>query len=365
MEVEINMINVEDGDAIFLMLRDNNRKSLIIIDGGYRKHYHKVRKRLIEILPEYDNKIDLLVCTHYDNDHISGVEYIIDDFHSCIQQIWIHKIDTKLETTTQILEAKIIELGRFAIIDSWMKRLKMPVGNRNRVMLLEAYRDLLRVISKIKSYGLEDKIIEPFAGMTFSKFPELSVVSPDPHFYNANLKNLKIESLFEDLEKGRPPELPKQILRYKVFTNQNTTKPVGPCEMMATSSLAAGVTATNMVSIVLLLQAKDKKYLFTGDAGIESLTIHTSGWENLLNDLYFLGLPHHGSKNNLSKAQLDIFNPEIVLVSASNRTNRPSEHIKECVKSRERINIFEVTNSNPSTWYLKLDKDGELSRVQV
>jgi len=46
MKVEINVINVEDGDAIILMLTDNDRKSLILIDGGYKKYYPKVKKGL-------------------------------------------------------------------------------------------------------------------------------------------------------------------------------------------------------------------------------------------------------------------------------------------------------------------------------
>ena len=87
MEVEINMINVEDGDAIIVQLKKGDKKALILIDGGYKKYYSKVKKRLEELLPLYNNKISLVVCTHYDNDHIGGIEKILDDYHLIIEKI--------------------------------------------------------------------------------------------------------------------------------------------------------------------------------------------------------------------------------------------------------------------------------------
>jgi beta-lactamase superfamily II metal-dependent hydrolase len=117
MKVEINVINVEDGDAIILMLKDNDRKSLILIDGGYKKYYPKLKRRIEEVLPLFDNKIDLLICTHYDNDHIGGVEKILDDYHTKIEQIWIHKIDSSIDSTINLMEEKIQNLESHLILE--------------------------------------------------------------------------------------------------------------------------------------------------------------------------------------------------------------------------------------------------------
>jgi len=140
---------------------------------------------------------------------------------------------------------------------------------------------------------------------------------------------------------------------------------INSCENLETSSLANSVTATNMVSIVTMLEADGKKYLFTGDAGIESFTEHTGNWESDLKDLYFLDVPHHGSRNNLSQRQAEVFNPEIAFVSGKNGSNRPSVFIKECIRSKIRNREFEVTNADPSTWYLKVGSDGMVSRVPL
>jgi hypothetical protein len=63
MKVEINMINVEDGDAIIVQLEKKGEKALIVIDGGYKGHYKKLKKRLDELIPEYKNTINLVICT--------------------------------------------------------------------------------------------------------------------------------------------------------------------------------------------------------------------------------------------------------------------------------------------------------------
>ena len=363
MEVEINVINVEDGDAIILMLTDKTRKSLILIDGGYKKYYPKVKERLAEVLPQFNNKIDLLVCTHYDNDHIGGVENILDDYHSIIQEIWIHKIETTLDSTIKLMEAKIDEL-KAAFFSAPSKLITSMEADQNN-LAIEGYDDLLRVIKKIKGYGLENKIIEAKQGQKFHKFPEFSVISPTAAYYHKNLPALKEESILEDLKHNistkttHLPEFtePLNESRDDFGISQNY------CQQLETSSLANSVTATNMVSIVTLLKLGDRKFLFTGDSGIESYEPNTPHWKSTLKDLFFLIVPHHGSKNNTSQEMVNVFNPIHAFVSGKASVNRPSLFFEKCMKSKSRLQTFEVTNHQKNTWYLKIDGLGNVTRI--
>ncbi len=136
------------------------------------------------------------------------------------------------------------------------------------------------------------------------------------------------------------------------------------CEQLENSSLENNVTATNMVSIVTLLKANNKKFLFTGDAGIESFEPNTPNWKEELRDLFFFVVPHHGSKNNTSKEMLSIFNPVHAIVSGKNSINRPSIFIEKCLKAKPRLETFEVTNKEEDTWYLSLGEDGNFKRIK-
>jgi beta-lactamase superfamily II metal-dependent hydrolase len=367
MDIEINMLNVEDGDAIILMLRDQGRKSLIVIDGGYKKHFPKLQKRLTQLLPAFDNKIDLLICTHYDNDHIGGVEHLLDNYHHLIEEIWIHKIDQNLVALQQRFESKIAILENNFNNRNILENVNLfkSAESMQNALVIEGYKDLLRVVEKIRRYSLEDKVVEATTGKVFAKFPEFKVISPTASYYDSNLDELKEESIKEDLKANLNNSSKTLMSLVELYFEARTESGVvlNPCDELETSSLTNSVTATNMVSIVTLLEAEGKKYLFTGDSGIESFTPNTPNWENDLKDLYFLDIAHHGSKNNTSKKQLDIFNPKIAFVSGNNGPNRPSSFIAKCLTAKQNNERFEVTNADPRTWYLKLDDKGNFDRV--
>ncbi|MBA6157375.1 MBL fold metallo-hydrolase [Tenacibaculum sp. S7007] len=364
MEIEINMINVEDGDAIILTLKKEDKKALILIDGGYKKYYPKLKKRLEELLPSFDNKIDLVICTHYDNDHIGGIEKMLDDYHQIIQEIWIHKISDTLTEQVSLMKS---ELDSIEKIEEEYKRFKTLAGinEHQDFLIIEGYRDLLRVSEKLIQYDLESKTKEPTRGDYLEGFEEFTVISPTAKYYNSFLHELKGETFLKDIRNNISEN--KMILEsFEEFTDlQEIRKGIDlstPCSRLEKSSLKNSVTATNMVSIVTLLKANDCKYLFTGDAGIETFEDQNILDEDIKN-LDWLDLPHHGSKNNTSEIMLSHFNPKTVFVSARGTANRPHYLIKQCLKNKETGDNIFVTNSDEETWYLKYDENGNTERI--
>lgn len=64
----------------------------------------------------------------------------------------------------------------------------------------------------------------------------------------------------------------------------------------------------NNSSIVLLLQIENQKLLFTGDVGVEGLSLAMEKAESLgigLKTMDFFQVPHHGSKHNLGPTLLN------------------------------------------------------------
>lgn len=355
MKVEINMINVEDGDAIIVTLEKEDNKALILIDGGYKKHYPKLKKRLKELLPDFNNTIDLIICTHYDNDHLRGIREVLNDFTDNIQQIWMHKAGDAIQEDIDVLDKEIKLLESKKGDEKVNKSFEKHEG----VKMIEGYKDLMKTLKEIQALGLQNKLIEATAGTKLEGFEEFKVVSPTIEYYNQHLDDLKGD-IHKHLFEGH-----KHVDEFEHFVEANSEMRdllniANPCEKLQTSSWGNGVSTTNMLSIVTLLNTGDRKYLFTGDAGIETFTEQNLLEGELLQNLNWLDLPHHGSKNNTSKEMLDHFNPTCVFVSGDGSSKRPDKYIEACLQQRGK-DVY-VTNRPEDTWYLRLDNEMEVKR---
>ena len=59
------------------------------------------------------------------------------------------------------------------------------------------------------------------------------------------------------------------------------------------------MSAPNLNSAILKIEYNGRSFLFTGDASIESF-LSIDNFERELADVFWLKVPHHGSKNNLN-----------------------------------------------------------------
>ncbi len=91
----------------------------------------------------------------------------------------------------------------------------------------------------------------------------------------------------------------------------------------------------NNFSIVLSLRLGEFDGLFTGDIGpdVSSLIINTKQ----LRDVEYIKVPHHGSKNGLTKELLDVTNPEVAVISSGkgNSFGHPHKEVIELLHEAE------------------------------
>lgn len=100
--VMIQVLQAGYGDCIFISIQKENRLFNILIDGGLASTYYDARERrnpsgvlkiLLDKLKTVDDHIDLLICTHVDDDHIGGIrkwfemDFPLKDF---VNEIWIN-----------------------------------------------------------------------------------------------------------------------------------------------------------------------------------------------------------------------------------------------------------------------------------
>jgi beta-lactamase superfamily II metal-dependent hydrolase len=340
MSININMVNVGDGDAIILTLKRKikTRKAVILIDGGEKGNAKKVLKCLKKtLLMEKKDAPDLTVCTHYDQDHIGGIIKIVEKYKCSIKQIWIHRPTRAYKNIMEFLEKARNPscLYERLVASNLIKKFNDNINLRNEVeLVIESFNQLKTLDELIKKYKIKTK--EPFGfpeNNYLDGFSEFKVIGPTVDFYNriTNVTNgnkierlLEEKSLFENSSSSNFRELFTEVLYKKL--------PIPICDRLPNESNQS-ITSTNEVSIIVLYTDEDgRKFLFPGDAGIESF-ISIPNHRNILRDLYYMTVPHHGSLNNISKELIEIMRPRIAFISAKGNRHHPHKYVVGCLKS--------------------------------
>ena len=305
MIIEIIMPNVGDGDAIIIHLQKPDDNLIILIDGGHSGDSGKIIEILDPLLIRTQKEgPDLIVCTHFDADHIGGLKKIAKNYKERIGRVWIHmpNLEEAVSLAGKVNERRNLNEGDVGYLRN------MILGSRELSdvadFVLESYSDMAELVRFLKETNI--LIEEPFAGTSFPGWPEIEVLGPTETFYRTLLPKLT-----------DPREVIKEELQYEAqkILNFNEYSDIrdNPCKFLD-GQKKDRVTAVNQASIIIQITAKQKKYLFTGDAGLESFEA-IPGYPNSLANIYWLKVAHHGSHNNSSSNLFDIMKPKYAYIS--------------------------------------------------
>ncbi|MFJ8489453.1 ComEC/Rec2 family competence protein [Streptomyces sp. NPDC094038] len=247
-----------------------------IIDGGYTE----CGDALIEHIENYyaTDKVDLVVSTHTDQDHICGLKVVLEKMR--VGQLLMH---------LPWAHSGVIERARTS--SSWRNKLNDPARR-----MLEA---ALELEALARARGVE--VVEPFAGMS-TKDDVFTVLGPTELYYEALLVELVATSP-KSLEQSIADAVMRKLLEL------SAAKGLVEEDLEHETLRDDGETSlTNNTSVVTLLDVDGKKLLLTGDAGIPALThavdeLEENGFSP--GDLRFVQVPHHGSRNNVGPTILD------------------------------------------------------------
>lgn len=261
------------GDAITIQYgRLNNTynrsQKVIVIDGGTLVSGEKIVKHIKNVYKT--DTVDLIINTHPDNDHCSGLREVINNL--TVKEIWIHRpwISSK-DFLSMFKDGRITN-------NSLKERLK----------------DALNIVSEIESLAKSKRITlkEPFTGLTFDD-GVITILGPTQDFYKKLLPQFRCT-----------PEPINESLLSKAFSAvKDTVQMVAEAIHIETLDESGETSPENNSSVISLFSYAGKKVLFTGDAGIPALksVIEIANYNNIpLNDLHVLQVPHHGSKRNVS-----------------------------------------------------------------
>ena len=255
----------QSGDAIALRTGNlhggREEQTVILIDGGFQA----TGEYLVEKIPAFfrTNTIDFVVSTHSDQDHIGGLEAVLE------------KLDVKALLMHQPWE--------------FLSQSKLPDAVDSAVALYEKAKE-----RKIPILG------QPFASEWAEdiKGGHMRVVGPSRDYYK--------QLLHEFDDDGKPAGNRQGLMAKTVKIIEEAKSWV--LETMGEDSIGNNgkTSATNNSSVMLEITVDGKRILFTGDAGIPALTeaaafMGCSPGENLA----VIQIPHHGSRHNVG---IDVLN---------------------------------------------------------
>lgn len=101
----IDMLQADDGDALWIRFGERGSEKNILVDGGYQTSMQELlrRKAFGPATPDQPFTIDLLVVTHTDGDHIGGAIALLtyaSDYNIKIANIWFNGYHQVFRTAT-------------------------------------------------------------------------------------------------------------------------------------------------------------------------------------------------------------------------------------------------------------------------
>lgn len=347
MEIKINMLDVKDGDAIFIELTkpEINKRLVMVIDGGKSDFYiTKIKPKFEEIISNNGSHTTIIVvCTHFDSDHIGGLIHLVDEYIDIIDEVWVHKtpviLNSYFNSASNILNENTKHIhgyDSFAFVDLFERW-----GNNERLLLEKKAELIIESIPELKKFVElipNHKLKEPFgiSKPLENDWPEITILGPSIEFYNSLFPTSKLLENFISEES-------EEILPSKLSCVKTMLKKGGvlPCDLLKKEH-ETRLTPTNKASIIISIENKGRKYLFTGDAGIDSFK-NIPNWGTILKDIYFLKIPHHASDNNLSKELIGLMQPEYAYNSGDKFEN---PYILKCLETKKKNNVVKSTKSS-------------------
>ncbi|WP_146153703.1 ComEC/Rec2 family competence protein [Adhaeribacter arboris] len=261
---------------------DRSQQKVIIIDGGTKES----GLALIEHIKKFyhTNVVDLVIMTHPDMDHCSGLTEILESL--TVRQLWMHQ-----------------PWNHSADI-----RRHFSDGRMTNNSLERQIRVALDAAHQVEELALEKGIviIEPFAGLK-SEDGIITVLGPNKEYY---------QSLIPDF-RSTPDSVASKTLNFFKKAIQTITEAF---DLSDEKLPGDDTSAENNSSAILLLQLDNQKFLFTGDAGVPALE-KANSYASLigvhLNNLNFIQIPHHGSKKNVNSNILNLVKSDVAFISAA------------------------------------------------
>lgn len=296
--MKIKVLQALNGDSILLSFTDNDKRNRnILIDGGTKNAYEtRLRPRgiadgdlklAVNQIKTAGEKIDLLILTHVDDDHIGGILHWFekdDEAVSLIERVWFNS-------------GKLIN-EYFQSENTEDNLLVLRKGDRRRTGINQG----VTFEKLIEENGIWDRRIIKETDSVESLGFNFTFLSPDA---------VKLSKLLSKWEK----EAPTSFTSKRANDYDKTL-----LELVKTDEFEEDGAVHNGSSIAFVLGDGAKNFLFLGDAHpscvVASLKKLGFSKENPLS-VDLVKVAHHGSKGNTSYEFLEMIDCDKFIISSN------------------------------------------------
>ena len=239
METIIRFLDVGKGDSIIVNLKDKEESFVALIDAGELSCSNYVFNELSSILKENGKDgPDLVVCSHYDSDHIGGLIELTKKFKNKIKLFWVHRPLYNIKTSLTILN-EAIQPDQRTMEHEESKIFKQSLlGGDYKLLdkaelIIESLRQLDYLLDLIDTLGINND--SPFADKTQIKKWEkyFKLIGPTESFYNKvvtsykNYKDFTLNESYIELHEERQPRIENYEQNKNPCGNLRTTSFIG------------------------------------------------------------------------------------------------------------------------------------------
>lgn len=311
-DYHIEMLSVGAADSFIIYYTDSKGENkLILVDAG---NYKDGQNLINHVRKYYFNPvIDLAIVTHPDDDHFGGFVKMLEKIQNKeddaiqIKQFWLNnpqnhvkvsQVQNKIKKTTLANRVtRLFDQGESNLLDL-IESLRIPISDK--FVQLIHYRD--EVTGEI--------FVKPSKERYFLGF---TIIGPTQTYFEKLAPNMRYDNL-----KG---------YSYDAKDDDEAFKPTATCLSKALDDANDDGSVHNQSSLIFMFEPeKGKKYLFMGDAGVEALANIPQCHKKAIKDIYWLKVPHHGSKHNLDSKTILYLHPKYAYISSE----KQGHYLNQC-----------------------------------
>lgn len=345
-DIKIEILPAGACDCILLEVEKEDYR--ILIDGGYAETYNRYLKQRLQVLAAQGKRINLLVITHIDSDHIGGILAFLKENGSVsnpsvigVDEVWYNgffhmNTDDVQEgpvpyTLKEILKGSLADDG--ITQSSGRKDISVSQGTTVAKLLVEggynwnSMWDGKAVCAENREYKyltekLGCKLLNPrteeLCELAKLWIRKLQCTMKNVVLCKDILYSEAFESFFTHNEQFRHEVETKNIS----FSYEQENSEIDWNAWVDAWSGQVDDSKTNRSSIAFMLEYEGKKLLFPGDCPIQLFS------DKLPKEMDVVKLPHHGSEKNISREFIEDTDVKYYLLSTDGKMHdHPSKAV--------------------------------------
>ena len=339
--MKLHVVQAEYGDCLILESNTGKNSTTVLIDGGPYQTFEKHLKPTLQKLP-IKGKLDLVVLSHIDNDHIIGLLDLLEEIKDQrengtkelvkISKLWHNSFNDLFQTNED--PNKLVK-NSFLTLNFRSKEEQKKTESIIASIIMKGFQQAGDLTSLIKSLKIP---INP-------EFEKMILVEDVP-------KTVKFNDITFRILGPTKKNLDKLRKEWKDWLNKkklNQNLEFGLLQILDKS-------IPNLSSIMLLVEAKKRQILLTGD-GLSDDIIKILSRDGMLDKqgkyhVDILKVSHHGSDRNVSREFFNTVNADYYVISANGRDDNPSvDTLKWIIESGDkskRSKKIVFTNNTPN-----------------